>query len=66
MSSDNRNTYIYYKKKVYMFNINNASTCHLPATQAVARVHVAEPRGPECHVASTWARAIFTHFFHLF
>ena len=28
------------------------------ATQAGARVHVAEPRGLACHLASTWACAL--------
>ena len=57
MSSDNRKTYIYYIT-LYVININI-----LRATQAFARVHVAEPRGLACHVASTWARANITPFF---
>ena len=65
LSFDNRKTYILIIK-YYMVNINNASTCHICTRQTGARVHVAEPRGLVCHVASTWARAqndpIFLHF----
>ena len=41
---------------IYMY------TRHLSATQALARVRVAVPRGPERHVASTWARMINAPF----
>ena len=48
-----------YNKNIYVIH-------HLGATQALARVRVALLRGPECHVASTWARANITPFFALF
>ena len=41
-------------------------TRHLNATQALARVRVALPRGPECPVVSTWVRAIYTPFLPIF
>ena len=55
--------YTYYNlcNKKYMCIIR-----HLSATQALARVRVALPRGLACHVASTWARAKNARFFAIF
>ena len=47
-----------YNTSKYKYDV----TC---ATQALARVHVALPRGLGCHVASTWARAENAVFLHL-
>ena len=46
--------------------INIRYICHLCATQALAWVHVALPRGLACHVASTWVQAINAPHFALF
>ena len=51
------------------YNLSNKNIyvkCHLSAMQALARVRVALPRGPECYVASTWARAKNARFLLFF
>ena len=47
-----RNAYMYYNAKYD--DIYNMYTCHVRATQALAWVNAALPRGLACHVASTW------------
>ena len=42
-----------YYNPILLVN-KNIHTCHLRATQALAWVRVALPRGLACHVASTW------------
>ena len=65
LSSDNQKTYMHYIK-LYIVNIN----IHPRVTSAPRRhpraVHVAEPRGSECHVASTCTRAKYTPIFVIF
>ena len=43
-----------YYNPILQININMHDTCHIHATQALAWVCVALPRGLACHVASTW------------
>ena len=40
--------------------------CHIRATQALARVRMALPRGSEHHIASTRARANIAPFYVYF
>ena len=51
-------------RHIYILNIICVHVMSLP--RRLARVHVAEPRGLACHVASTWARALINHFLHFF
>ena len=46
----------------YMYKYSHMSPCRVCAAWA----HVALPRGPECHVASTWPRAEIKPLFTLF
>ena len=65
MSSDNRKTYIHYKI-IYILNINSRPRVASTPRTSPRAVHVAEPRGPECHVASTCTRAKCNPLFAIF
>ena len=65
LSSDNRKTYIHYIK-LYIVNINMCPRVTSAPRRHPRAVHVVEPRGLECHVASTCTRVKYTSFFAIF